>query len=272
MFKTAFKVAYIGTGYHGFQRQPNLPTIEGELLRAFKKAGISDSPEKSDYSIAGRTDRGVSAIGNVVCLKTNNEATINQINYYLPSNIRIIGHAKVSHGFKPRYAKQRHYRYILDKNSCPDDHLNLELMKQAAKQMEGKHNYLNFSKRSERTPVRMVYRVKLDESDDTVVFDVVGESFLWNMVRKMVKVLIMIGRDELTLNDLETLFNPDIPASIKPVSSEGLILMDVEYDGIEFTCDGYAVNNFMKTLKQEYARRKTILDVEKEMINVLNGL
>ena len=271
MFKIAFKVAYIGTGYHGFQRQPNLPTVEGELLRAFKKAGISDSPENSDYSIAGRTDRGVSAVGNVVSLKTKSEATINQINYYLPPNIRIIGHAIVPNGFKPRYAKQRHYRYILDKTFCHGNSLNMGLMKQAAKQMEGKHNYLNFSKRSERAPERRVYSVDLSEAGDVVVFDVVGESFLWNMVRKMVKVLIKIGQEELTLNDLEALFDPDIPASIKPVPSEGLILMDVDYDGIEFTCDGYAINNFLKTLKQEYAYKKTILDVEKEIIDVLKG-
>lgn len=271
MFKIAFKVAYIGTGYHGFQRQPNLPTVEGELLRAFKKAGISESPENSDYSIAGRTDRGVSAIGNVVSLKTDSEAKINQINYYLPSNIRIIGYAMVKNGFKPRYAKQRHYRYILDKTSCPENSLNLELMKQAAKQMEGKHNYLNFSKRSERAPERTVFSVKLSEAREILVFDVIGESFLWNMVRKMVKVLIMIGQGKLTLKDLETLFNPDIPASIKPVPSEGLILMDVDYEGIEFNCEGYAINNFLKTLKEEYALKKTILDVEKEMINVLNG-
>ena len=271
MSKIAFKVAYIGTDYHGFQRQPNLPTIEGELLRAFRKAKISESPENSDYSIAGRTDRGVSAIGNVVSLKTNSEVKINQINYYLPSNIRIIGCAKVPDGFKPRYAKQRHYRYILDGMSCKKNSLNLELMKQAAKQMEGKHNYINFSKRSERAPERKVYSVKLSETPEILVFDVVGESFLWNMVRKMVKVLLMIGQGELTLNDLETLFNPDIPAYIKPVPSEGLILMDVDYDGIDFTCEGYAVNNFMKTLKEEYALKKTILDVEKEMINVLNG-
>jgi len=271
MFKIAFKVAYIGTGYHGFQRQPNLPTVEGELLRAFKKAGISEIPEKSDYSIAGRTDRGVSAIGNVVSLKTNSEVKINQINYYLPPNIRLIGYAKVPLGFKPRYAKQRHYRYILDKTYCPKNSLNIELMKQAAKQMEGKHNYINFSKRSERAPERTVYGVKLSETHEVVVFDVVGESFLWNMVRKMVKVLIMIGQCKLTLNDLETLFDPDIPASIKPVPSEGLILMDVDYDGIDFRSEGYAINNFMKTLKDEYARKKTILDVENEMINVLNG-
>ena len=81
----------------------------------------------------------------------------------------------------------------------------------------------------------------------------------------------MIGNNELTLNELELLFNPDIPSSITPVPSEGLILMDVVYEGIEFMSDSYAKYNFMKTLKEEYGHRKTILDVEKEMINVLNG-
>ncbi len=52
MSKTAFKVAYIGTHFHGFQRQPQLPTVEGELIKAFKRAGVMDDPDKSRYSIA----------------------------------------------------------------------------------------------------------------------------------------------------------------------------------------------------------------------------
>ena len=271
MVKTAFKLAYIGTDYYGFQRQPNLPTVEGELLRAFKMAGIYDDPQSSDYSIAGRTDRGVHAMGNVVSLNTYKEVSINQINYYLPPNIQIIGMAQVPSGFKPRYANYRHYKYILGSFPDQEDSMDLDIIQEASKLMEGVHNFQNFSKRSERVAERKVYSVEVIKTDENLVFDVIGESFLWNMVRKMVTVLTMIGNNELTLNELELLFNPDIPSSITPVPSEGLILMDVVYEGIEFMSDSYAKYNFMKTLKEEYGHRKTILDVEKEMINVLNG-
>lgn len=271
MVKTAFKVAYIGTDYYGFQRQPNLPTIEGELLRAFKIANISDNPEKSDYSIAGRTDRGVHAMGNVVSLNTDKEVRLNQINYHLPVNIQIIGITTVPNGFKPRYAKYRHYRYIMS-NLDHDDVIDINLMQEASKLMVGTHNYQNFSKRSERVAERTVYSVNIRKTHETLIFDVVGQSFLWNMVRKMVTILTMVGRDELSLNELKLLFNPDIYASIIPAPSEGLILMDVVYEGIKFSCDNYAKNNFLKTLKEEYNSQKTILDVEKEMINVLKDI
>jgi tRNA pseudouridine38-40 synthase len=272
MVKTAFKVAYIGTDFYGFQRQPDLPTVEGELLKAFKKVGLADNPETSGYSIAGRTDRGVHAMGNVVCLKTDAEISINQINRHLPASIQIIGRADVPNGFKPRYAEYRHYRYILIKNPHDNYSLDLEAMQKASKLMEGEHNFQNFSKRSERAPIRIVNSIRITQKSDVIVFDVIGRSFLWNMVRKMVKILTMIGKGDMLLNELNLLFNPDIPASITPVSPDGLILMDVVYNGIKFSQEEYAKNNFMKTLKEEYIQRKTIVAVEEEIIKVLKDL
>jgi tRNA pseudouridine38-40 synthase len=269
MVKTAFKVAYIGTDFYGFQRQPDHPTVEGELLRAFRKVGLSDNPENSSYSIAGRTDKGVHAMGNVVCLKTDTEVSVNQINRHLPANIQIIGQVKVPDGFKPRYAEYRHYRYILIKNPHDNFILNVEMMQKASKLMEGEHNFKNFSKRCEREPIRNVYSIKITQNNKVIVFDVVGRSFLWNMVRKMVKILTMIGKGDMLIDEIKILFNPDIHASITPVPPDGLILMDVIYNGIEFPNESYAKNNFMKTLKEEYIQRKTIVAVEEEMIKVL---
>jgi tRNA pseudouridine38-40 synthase len=270
MVKTAFKVAYIGTDFYGFQRQPDLPTVEGELLKVFKKVGLSDKPESSGYSIAGRTDRGVHAMGNVVCLKTDVEVSVNQINRHLPAAIQIIGKTEVPNGFKPRYAEYRHYRYILIKNPHDDYILDMEEMQKASKLMEGEHNFQNFSKRSERDPIRRLDSIKITQKGDLIVFDVIGRSFLWNMVRKMVKILTMVGKGDMSLKEVNLLFNPDIPASITPVPPDGLVLMDVVYDGVEFSQEEYAKNNFMKTLKEEYIWRKTIVAVEEEMIKVLN--
>ena len=269
MVKTAFKLAYIGTDFHGFQRQPNFPTVEGELFKAFKKAGIMDDPEKLHYSIAGRTDRGVHALGNVISLKTDSKATINQINYYLPSSIQIIGKAEVPFGFKPRYAEYRHYKYVFFKDPFGEKILNLKKMQKASKILEGTHNFRNFSKRCERSPTRNVNELKVSQYKMLIVIDVIGESFLWNMVRKIVQVIIKIGMGEMDEKELSLLLNPDIVASITPVPPDGLILMDVKYKDVEFNIDRYATKNFFKTIKDEYIRRRTIASVEEEMIKVL---
>ena len=269
MVKTAFKLAYMGTGFHGFQRQPDFPTVEGELLKAFKKVGIMDDTESFHYSIAGRTDRGVHALGNVVSVKTDSNATINQINYYLPATIQIIGKAEVPDGFKPRYAEYRHYKYVFFKDPYDEKVLNLKKMQDASKILEGIHNFQNFSKRCERAPTRNVKELKVSQTKMFTIIDVVGESFLWNMVRKMVKVITMVGKEEMDKKEVFKLLNPDIYASITPVPPDGLILMDVKYKDIEFTMDKYAKNNFFKTIKEEYIRRRTIAATEEEMIKVL---
>jgi tRNA pseudouridine38-40 synthase len=269
MVKTAFKLAYIGTDFHGFQRQPNFPTVEGELFKAFNKVGIMDDPEKLHYSIAGRTDRGVHALGNVVSLKTDSKATINQINYHLPSSIQIIGKAEVPNGFKPRYAEYRHYKYVFFKDPYNKKILNLKKMQNASKILIGTHNFRNFSKRCERAATRNVKDLKVSQYKMLTVIDVIGESFLWNMVRKMVQVITKVGMGKLDEEEVYLLLNPDIYSSITPVPPDGLILMDVKYKDIEFNMDKYAMNNFFKTIKDEYIRRRTIASAEEEMIKVL---
>jgi tRNA pseudouridine38-40 synthase len=269
MVKTAFKVAYIGTPFYGFQRQPKFPTVEGELFRAFKKSGIMDDPKRSGYSIAGRTDRGVHSLGNVVSLKPDSEATINQINYYLPSSIQIIAKAEVPDNFKPRYANYRYYRYVFFKDPYNNTALDLKKMQNASKIFEGVNNFQNFTKRCERTPIRFIKEMNISQDKLFTVIDVVGQSFLWNMVRKMVQVITMAGSGKMDEEDIKLLLNPDISASITPVPPDGLILMDVNYEGIDFIFDRYAKNNFFKTIKEEYITRKTIAAAEEEMINFL---
>ena len=272
MVKTAFKIAYIGTDFHGFQRQPGLPTVEGELLKAFNKVGLIKDLDISQYSIAGRTDRGVHALGNIVVMKTESQATINQINYYLPPSIQIIGKTEVPDGFKPRFAEYRHYKYVFFNDPYVEHPLKLKKMEIASKILEGTHNFQNFTKRCERAPERTVKEIKVSQTGKITIFDVFGESFLWNMVRKMVQVITRVGKGEMTEKELLLLLNPDIHASITPVAPDGLILMDVKYSGIEFSMDKYAKNNFFKTIKEEYIRRRTIASAEEQMMKVLTTL
>jgi tRNA pseudouridine38-40 synthase len=267
MRKVALKVAYIGTDFHGFQRQPDLKTVEGELIDALKNANLIDDLKDSGYAIAGRTDRGVHALGNVVSFRTPEEVVINQINDFLPKNIRILAKARVRFGFKPRFAKSRHYRYVLVNRAG----LDLNKIKDASKVLQGTHDFSNFSKRSERNPVRKVDDIEISTDNNILIIDVIGESFLWNMVRKIAAVLFRVGNEELSINKLQTFFDPSTSAAIAPMPPEGLILMDTIYEGITFQYDEYAKNKFLSALEEEYIYNRTIADAEKIMMDRLIG-
>ena len=128
--RVALKIAYMGRDFHGFQRQPGLRTVESELLGALEEVGVIENLGQSNYSIAGRTDRGVHALGNVVSFRTRKMPIINQVNDILPRDIRILGFAQVPIGFKTRYANKRHYRYILC--NVNDELMDIEKMQEAA--------------------------------------------------------------------------------------------------------------------------------------------
>lgn len=131
--KVALYVAYIGAGYHGMQRNPGYPSIEGELEKAICKAGgISEANAESFTKInwmrAARTDKGVSAVGQLVSLKMvvghTNYDVIEHINKHLPAQIRVLGYTKTTAGFDARkHCDKRRYEYVLpawafDSNSC----------------------------------------------------------------------------------------------------------------------------------------------------------
>jgi tRNA pseudouridine38-40 synthase len=270
--RVALKIAYIGTDFYGFQRQPGLPTVEGELLSALSEVGVIKDPDKCGFGIAGRTDRGVHALGNVISFLTEERIIINQINDALPNNIKILAHAKVPIRFKARYALQRHYRYLLVTNQeIHHNVLNLEKMIQATQIMIGTHDFTNFSKRSERSPIRTIDSFEVQKDADLIMVDVLGESFLWNMIRKIVSALLMIGYGDIEINKIYEFLNHQKKAHIKPMPPEGLILMDVNYAGVKFTEDHYAQKSFTSHLEKEYLKYQSIASSEIEMIkNIKN--
>jgi len=266
MRRVALKVAYIGTDFHGFQRQPNQKTVEGELILALKEANLIDDLNNCSYAIAGRTDKGVHSLGNVITFKTDENIRINYINDLLPKSIRIIGEAGVPFDFKPRYAKSRYYRYVL----VNDVDLNLSKIKNASKIMEGTHDFSNFSKKSERNPIRTVDNIEILLNNDVLMIDVVGESFLWNMVRKIASSLYLVGSGELEIKDIQKFLTHSTCAAIVPLPPEGLILMDIKYQDVKFNYDEYARKKFLSSLIEEYKYYCTIAAAEKVMIDILH--
>jgi tRNA pseudouridine38-40 synthase len=269
MRRVALKVGYIGTDFYGFQRQPCLKTVEGELLSALKNIGLINEIGECGFGIAGRTDRGVHALGNVVSFLTEGEVIINQINDALPRSINILAQARVPLRFKTRYAESRHYRYLMINDDDNVSNFNLDKMIEAAMIFKGTHNFLNFSKRSERNPVRTILEIRVVNEGDVIILDVIGESFLWNMIRKMVTVLLNVFEGDLEPKEIYHYLDPQKTVLIKPAPPEGLILVDVNYNGIVFHEDAYAKNKFISTLRKDYLYQQNIALSEKEMIKSL---
>lgn len=271
MRRVALKIAYIGTDFYGFQRQPGLLTVEGEILSALKEVGVIDRIDRCGFGIAGRTDRGVHALGNVISFLTEERVIINQINNSLPDNIRVWAQARVPLRFMARYAQSRHYRYLVINNPVISgiEDLDIEKMTEASKLFRGTHNFCNFSKRSERNPNRTIDQIEVIQGENFIRVDVIGESFLWNMVRKIVTVLLRVGCGKIEPDMLPEYFNPQKKVAIKPMPPEGLILMDVKYAGVKFDEDSYALNSFQSYLKKEYLKSQSIALSEMEMINSL---
>lgn len=272
MRRVALKIAYIGTKFHGYQRQPDYRTVEGELLKAFFEAGVIEDTWKAHYSVAGRTDKGVHSTGNVISFITDKEIRLNYLNGLLPKDVKIIGEARVPYGFKVRFPLNRTYTYIQPFSPFEDNDYNFEVMKSAMKKFIGEHNFRNFSKRNEKNPNRKILDIDLKVNDKFMIFKVVGESFLWNMVRKMVTSLLLVGKGELELTDIDKLLQPiDYRETIRlqPAPANGLILNDLNYKNIKFKECDYSKRKLIEELQKQFIQNEQEKYADITLINLL---
>ncbi|GAB4821171.1 hypothetical protein N2152v2_008217 [Parachlorella kessleri] len=222
----ALELLYLGGSYQGFATQLDTEeTIEGHLFRALRKTRLirpSASWQELQYSRGGRTDKGVSAVGQVValtlrsCVKSTQplpepEAEIDYptvINRALPEDIRITGWTPVPQDFSARFsAAFREYKYYFVQQ--PGAELDLGAMAQAAAHFVGEHDFRNFCKagRVDAAHVNSFQRTILDFRIQRVegcgwggrqLYELYirGTAFLWHQVRCMAAVLFMVGRGE----------------------------------------------------------------------------
>ncbi|CAJ0838276.1 6888_t:CDS:2 [Entrophospora sp. SA101] len=155
--RIAFKLAYFGWNYYGFETQNDesrLPTIEGRLFQAMINSKLISDPSDCRFSKCGRTDKGVSAFGQVIALNIRSNLPKNSplenqelpylqiLNRLLPNDIRIIAWAPVNKNFDARFnCKSRKYKYYF-----VQENLDIELMREAANKFLGTHDFRNFCK------------------------------------------------------------------------------------------------------------------------------
>jgi tRNA pseudouridine38-40 synthase len=244
-------LAYDGSGFHGWQFQPGVPTIQGALDAAARKI----TQEKIVIHGASRTDAGVHALGQVAHFKTHSGLTASEfqrsLNALLPPAIRVVASEEVGPNFHARWQAQgKTYRYRVYRGRVlpPFEYrrvlhypwpLDEEAMAAAARQFEGEHDFSSFAASSgsedddrERNMARVIYSSEIarDSSHDEIAYVVRGQSFLRYMVRKIVGTLLEVGKGRLALADIPELFAVgDRTRSGPTVPPEGLCLVSIEY-------------------------------------------
>lgn len=264
----AIQVAYDGLRYHGFVRQPGLPTVEGELLRAFQGCGLFERPSEARYRVASRTDRWVSALGQVVAFDSVKFPELEEVNSWLPEDITCLAVQEVDPRFNPRRrATRKHYRYFW----VARESLDLGKIKRAAELLVGVHDFSNFCKRERgRSTVVELERAKV-KGKRTLVFDFIGKAFLWQQVRRMVNALVQVGGGKLELDEFKKLISREVERPVPPAPAHGLILVEIEFKGLRLEPDPGALKRFSKYLQGELVSQMQRLTALKHLIRLMGA-
>jgi tRNA pseudouridine38-40 synthase len=228
--RLAFRVSYLGDNFSGSQMQPDRRTVEGEFIAACERLRLFDDWRTAAFASSGRTDAGVHARSQILSFTTEHpKRAISALNRHLPSDCWCTGWAEVSGDFHPRYAaKTRTYRYFF-----PDSALDIGMMRETAAKFVGRHDFSSFARIEERSPTRRILTADVFQEDPFIVFEVTGESFLWNMVRCMASALMQAGRSELAPNDVSRMLSRCDGNRFSAAPSQGLVLWDIDC-GIAF--------------------------------------
>jgi Pseudouridylate synthase len=229
MNRIAMRIAYLGSKFQGSQIQPGAKTVGGSILSDLEKIKITEP----DLKLAGRTDKGVNALGNVAVVSTSMdpERMIKALNA-VSDDVFYRSFAVVDDSFNPRHANERVYRYTLDKMD-----LDPFLMEECSKLFEGEHDFKHFCKNDERSTVVSMRSVIIN--GNSIEFR--ADHFLWNMIRRIVSAMVSVASGKSSLSDVKDALNgKDLTFGI--ARGDALTLVDVIYNNIKFTdvpdCNG----------------------------------
>jgi len=251
----AFRVAYDGRPYSGFQRQPDVPTVEGALLDGLTHLGVGeDGAVPEGYAAAGRTDAGVSAVAQTVAFDAPDWLTPSAVTSALPADVCVWASADVPDGFHATHdACERRYTYFLHAPEV-DEALATETLDAIC----GRHDYHNLTPDADGTVRELGGRV--EREGDLLVVELRAGGFARQLVRRVVGLLDEILRGESSSSKVDRVFAAEPlpgPEGVAPAPAYPLVLTGVDYPGVEFQTDDDAVETARSVFEDLRIERRT---------------
>ena len=228
MRRIRLRVAYDGTAYCGWQVQPEVPTIEGELNQAISRL----TKEEIIVIGASRTDAGVHAKGNVAVFDTESTIPADRFAYalnpLLPEDIVVVASDEVEADWHPRHCDtEKTYEYKILNSKFPDPmrrrdtyHVSFDL---------DFESFCNVHTQVEDT-VRTIYDLEVEKEEELITIRVRGNGFLYNMVRILAGTLIGVGRGVIAPEQIPAILEAkDRQAAGMTVPPQGLTLVKIDY-------------------------------------------
>ncbi|MFL7813294.1 MAG: tRNA pseudouridine(38-40) synthase TruA [Anaerolineales bacterium] len=238
------RLAYDGTDFYGSQYQPDRRTVQGELQRALGKIGW----QEGTVYFAGRTDAGVHAAGQVVAFDLKWDHTEKDLgralNAVLPQDMAAGQVRRTGSEFQPRYdALSREYHYRILNSPIRDPlqerycwrvwpRLDLRRMRKETRLLVGSHDFaaLGSPHQPGGSTIRKIERAGWKRKGNLLVFEIVGNAFLYHMVRRIVMALVKAGQDSGPAAGIQTyLEDPASPPAKGLAPARGLTLVKVKY-------------------------------------------
>jgi tRNA pseudouridine38-40 synthase len=235
---------YDGTAYHGWQLQPDVPTVQGAVEQALEK--ITSGPVRVHG--AGRTDAGVHAKGQVAHFTSDWSRSVAELqralNAVLPHDVAIRELTVAADDFHARHsAISKTYKYTILNQTLRsplfrlyawhiDQQLDITAMNLAAEHLIGSHDFSSFGALTDGTtsPVREILAADWEHEAENLCFTIIGTGFLRYMVRSLVGTMVMVGRGKIRPSDFKNILeSTDRSMSGPTAPPHGLCLMSVRY-------------------------------------------
>jgi tRNA pseudouridine38-40 synthase len=262
----AFRIAYDGADYYGFQRQPDVSTVEDVLFDALRALGVldPDAAKPAGYAAAGRTDAGVSALAQTVAFDCPTWLAPRAFNAELPAGIRVWAAAEAPADFHAtHHATRREYTYHLyapHSSSAVQgtDAVDDDRFHEALAALSGSHDFHNLTPDDHNTERKPTLEASRD--GDYLVCTVSASGFARELVRRLVSLARDVATGERSVDDVERALVPTaLPGheGVAPAPPEPLVLTDVEYPDLDFRVDDAAAVSARQVFETRRLQRAT---------------